>query len=134
VLVRLDGRAPQPERAAAGTTSFSARFEDLPDGQRYTPVVRVVLDDATTQTAAGPEFAVGEPPREPVINTAQGNFQEHILAGRIAVQRPPCVVGLGVCDADFNTLFFEHGLEAFALYNPADTNRWYADPANIPPL
>jgi poly(hydroxyalkanoate) depolymerase family esterase len=134
VLVRLDGKAPQPERAAAGTTSFSARFDDLPDDRRYTPVVRVVLDDATSQSAAGPEFAVGEPPQEPVINTARGNFQEHILAGRIAVQRPPCVVGLGVCDADFNTLFFEHGFEAFALHNPANTDRWYADPANIPRL
>jgi poly(hydroxyalkanoate) depolymerase family esterase len=134
VLVRLDGKAPQPERAAAGTTSFSARFDDLQDDRRYTPVVRVVLDDAISQTAAGPEFAVGHPPQEPVINTARGTFQEHILAGRIAVQRPPCVVGLGVCDADFNTLFFEHGLEAFALYHPAHTNRWYVDPANIPPL
>lgn len=74
------------------------------------------------------------PLRQPVINTARGNFQEHILAGRITVQRPPCVVGLGVCDADFNTLFFQHGFEAFALYNPAGSERWYVDPANIPPL
>jgi poly(hydroxyalkanoate) depolymerase family esterase len=133
VLVRLDGDAPQPERSAQGTTSFSARFEDLPEDQRYTPVVRAVLDDGASATGTGPDFAIGEPPQEPVVNTVSGNFQEHMLAGRIAVQGPPCVLGLGVCDADFNTLFFQHGFEAFALHNPAGTNRWYANPANIPP-
>jgi hypothetical protein len=133
VFVRLDGDAPQAERRAEGTASFSARFEDLQDDQRYTPVVRVVLDDGATQSAAGPEFALGEPPEEPVVDTARATFQEHILAGRIAVQRPPCVLGLGVCDADFNALFVRHGFEAFALHNPAGTTRWYLDPANIPP-
>jgi poly(hydroxyalkanoate) depolymerase family esterase len=133
MFVRLDGDAPQAERAAEGTTSFSARFEDLQDDQRYTPVARAVLDDGASATGTGPEFAVGEPPDEPLVDTVRGNFQEHMLAGRIAVQRPPCVLGLGVCDADFNTLFFQHGFEAFALHNPAGTNRWYLDPANIPP-
>jgi poly(hydroxyalkanoate) depolymerase family esterase len=133
VFVRLDGDAPQAERTAEGTTAFSARFEDLEDDQRYTPVVRVVLDDGANQTRSGPEFAVGEPPEEPVVETVRGNFQEHILAGRIAIQGPPCALGLGVCDADFNTLFLQHGFEAFALHNPAGTSRWYVDPANIPP-
>jgi poly(hydroxyalkanoate) depolymerase family esterase len=133
VFVRLEGDAPQAERAAEGTTSFSARFEDLADGQRYTPVVRAVFDDGASETESGPEFAVGEPPDEPVVDTVRGNFQEHILAGRIAVQRPPCVLGLGVCDADFNTLFVRHGLEAFALHSPPGTHRWYLDPANISP-
>ena len=32
------------------------------------------------------------------------------MAGRIAVQRPPCVAGFGVCDTDFNSLFFQFGL------------------------
>jgi poly(hydroxyalkanoate) depolymerase family esterase len=132
VFVRLDGSAPQAERTAEGTTSFSARFDNLPQDQRYTPVVRVLLEDGTTQSAAGPQFGIGEPPEDPVVDTVRGNFQEHILAGRIALQQPPCVVGLGVCDADFNTLFFQHGFEAFALHNPAGTNRWYLDPANIP--
>jgi hypothetical protein len=81
----------------------------------------------------GDEFAIGEPPAIPVTNTVHGTFQEHILAGRIAVQRAPCLLGLGVCDADFNTLFFRHGLETFALHNPAGTDRWYLDPANLPP-
>jgi poly(hydroxyalkanoate) depolymerase family esterase len=133
VFVRLDGEVPQSERLAEGTTSFGVRFEDLPDDQRYTPVVRVVFDDGASETSSGPEFAVGEPPEQPVIDTVRGNFQEHILAGRIAVQRPPCVLGLGVCDADFNTLFVQHGFEAFALHHPAGTNRWYLDRANIPP-
>jgi poly(hydroxyalkanoate) depolymerase family esterase len=133
VLVRLDGDAPQAERPAAGTTSFSARFESLPADRRYTPVVRAVLKNGISQSATGDEFAIGEPPEMPVINTARGSFQEHILAGRIVVQQPPCMLGLGVCDADFSTLFFQHGFEAFALHNPAGTSRWYLDAGNIPP-
>jgi poly(hydroxyalkanoate) depolymerase family esterase len=133
IFVRLDGKAPEAERPAEGTTSFAARFEDLADDQRYIPVVRALFDDGASKTKTGPEFAVGEPPEEPIVDTVRGNFQEHIIAGRIAVQRPPCVLGLGVCDADFSTLFVQHGLEAFDLHNPAGTSRWYLDPANIPP-
>jgi poly(hydroxyalkanoate) depolymerase family esterase len=133
VFVRLDGDAPQAERAAAGTASFAASFEDLPSDRRYLPVVRVALEDGTSHTAVGDTFAIGAPPGPPAITTVRANFHEHILAGRIAVQRAPCVVGLGVCDADFNALFFRHGQEAFALHNPAGTDRWYLDPINIPP-
>jgi hypothetical protein len=133
VFVRLDGDAPQAERAAEGTTSFAARFEDLPADRRYSPVVRVALDDGTSHRTVGDEFEIGSPPDAPVITTVRANFHEHILAGRIAVQQAPCVVGLGVCDADFSTLFFRHGLEVFALHNPAGTDRWYLDPVNIPP-
>jgi poly(hydroxyalkanoate) depolymerase family esterase len=133
VFLRLDGAAPQAERSAEGSPAFEARFEDLPDDRRYTPVARIVLDDGTSQRVRGDEFAIGEPPAIPVTNTVHGTFQEHILAGRIAVQRAPCLLGLGVCDADFNTLFFRHGLETFALHNPAGTDRWYLDPANLPP-
>jgi hypothetical protein len=133
IFVRLDGDAPQPERPAEGTTSFSARFEDLPDDRLYTPMVRVVLEGGASQSVSGVEFALGNPPQPPSINTVRGNFQAHILAGRIAVQRGPCMLGLGVCDAGFNALFFQHGFEAFALHNPAGTDRWYLDPANIPP-
>jgi poly(hydroxyalkanoate) depolymerase family esterase len=133
VFVRLDGEAPQPERAAEGTTTFAVRFDDLPDDRLYTPVVRVVLEGGASQSARGIEFALGSPLRAPAINTVRGNFHEHILAGRIAVQRRPCMLGLGVCDANFNSLFFQHGFEAFALHNPAGTERWYLDPANVPP-
>ena len=133
VFLRLEGAAPQPERPAEGRPEFQARFEDLPSDTRYTPVARVVLDDGTSQSATGADFAIGEPPEVPEINAVHGTFQEHILAGRIAVQQAPCMLGLGVCDADFNTLFFRHGLETFALHNPAGTARWYLDPANIPP-
>jgi hypothetical protein len=133
IFIRLDGAAPQAERPAEGRASFQARFEGLPVDTRYTPVARVVLEDGTSASTTGAAFAIGEPPAAPVINTVQGNFQEHILAGRIAVQRAPCLLGLGVCDADFNTLFFRNGLATFALHNPAGTDRWYLDPANIPP-
>ncbi|HYZ27162.1 MAG TPA: PHB depolymerase family esterase [Geminicoccaceae bacterium] len=132
VFLRLEGTAPQAERPAEGSPAFQARFEDLPNDTRYTPVARVVLDDGTSQSATGDDFAIGEPPEVPEINAVHGTFQEHILAGRIAVQQAPCMLGLGVCDADFNTLFFRHGLETFALHNPAGTDRWYLDPANIP--
>jgi poly(hydroxyalkanoate) depolymerase family esterase len=134
VFVALDGDAPQAERAAEGAAAFAARFENLAADRLYTPVVRVVLDDGTSQSARGDDFAVGAPPQAPAITIVRGNFQEHIRAGRIALQRAPCMPGLGVCDAPFNTLYFRHGLDAFALHNPAGSDRWYFDPAKIPRL
>ena len=103
--MRLDGDAPQAERAAEGTAAFAARFEDLPADRRCTPVVRVLLDDGTSQSARGDDFAVGAPPQAPAITIVRANFQEHIRAGRIALQRAPCVPGLGACDAPFNALY-----------------------------
>jgi hypothetical protein len=133
VFVRLDGDAPQAERTAEGTAAFSARFEDLEDDQRYTPVVRVLLDDGASETRSGPEFAVGSRRRRRLSRpyAATSRSTTSLAASRFRGRR--ALLGLGVCDADFNTLFLQHGFEAFALNNPVGTNRWYVHPANIPP-
>ena len=127
VFVRLDGPAPQPERPATGTTSWSAAFADLPDDQRYRPVARVELSDGTGRFDVGPIFTIGDP-----NVSVSGTFNEHILAARIGVQQPPCQAGFGVCDADFNSLFFQFGLDPFALHAADPSGPWYLDPANIP--
>jgi poly(hydroxyalkanoate) depolymerase family esterase len=127
VFVRLDGPAPQPERGADGTGTWSARFEDLPDDQRYRPVVRVELADGSTRSAVGPVFTLGNP-----TISVNALFNEHIIAGRIALQRPPCLPVFGVCDADFNSLFFQFGLSPFSLHATDPAGPWFVDPEQIP--
>lgn len=129
VLVRLEGPSPQPEQTATGITAWSARFVDLPDNQRYRPVVRVELADGSGRSAAGPVFTLGEPT---ISETAP--FNEHIVAGRIAVQQAPCAPGFGVCDASFNSLFFQFGLNPFPLHAADAAGPWFLDPANVPNL
>jgi hypothetical protein len=127
VRVRLDGPAPQPERMASGTATWSATFEDLPDNWRYQPVVRVALADGSGRAAVGPTFVVGQP-----TTTVSASFNEHILAGRIALQRSPCTPGFGACDATFNSLFFRFGLSPFALHAADPSGPWYLDPERVP--
>jgi len=127
VLVRLDGSAPQPEQVASGTATWSASFEDLPDDQRYRPVARVELSDGSARSAVGPSFTLGDP-----TVSVSATFSEHILAGRIALQGPPCTAGFGACDADFNSLFFQFGLTPFALHAATSSGPWYVDPDQVP--
>jgi poly(hydroxyalkanoate) depolymerase family esterase len=127
VFVRLEGTAPQPERVATGTETWTATFEDLPDHQRYQPVARVELSDGSGRSAVGPLFTLGNP-----TITVSATFNEHIVAGRIAMQRPPCAAGFGVCDADFNSLFFQFGLNPFALHAASSSGPWFVDPTHIP--
>ena len=127
VLVRLEGNSPQPEQAASGTETWSTSFEDLPDNQRYRPVARVELSDGTGRSAVGPLFTLGNP-----TLSVSATFNEHIVAGRIAVQRPPCVAGFGVCDTDFNSLFFQFGLNPFVLHAADSSGPWFVDPTHIP--
>jgi hypothetical protein len=127
VRVRLDGTAPQPERMASGTATWSATFEDLPDNRRYQPIARVEVGDGSGRAAVGPAFAVGHP-----TTTVSATFNEHILAGRIAVQRGPCTLGFGACDASFNSLFFRFGLSPFALHAADPSGPWYLDPEHVP--
>jgi hypothetical protein len=127
VFVRLDGMTPQAEQVATGTDTWSAIFEDLPDNQRYRPVARVELADGSGRSAVGPLFTLGNP-----TTSVSATFNEHIVAGRSAVQRPPCSAGFGVCDAGFNSLFFQFGMNPFALHAANSSGPWFVDPAHVP--
>jgi len=124
--VHLEGSAPQPERVASGTATWSASFEKLPDNQHYRPVVQVELADGSARSAVGPAFTLGNP-----RISVSATFSEHILAGRVALQAPPCSPGFGVCDADFNHLFFQFGLTPFALHAATSSGPWYLDPDHL---
>ena len=127
MFVRLDGAAPQAELVATGTETWSATFDDLPDNQRYQPVARVELADGSGRSAVGPLFTLGNP-----IIHVSATFNEHIVAGRIAMQQPPCSAGFGVCDADFNSLFFHFGLNPFELHAANASGPWFVDPTHVP--
>lgn len=127
VHVRLDGTVPQAERPATGTATWSVTFDDLPDNQRYRPVARVGLADGSGRAAVGPVFTIGNP-----TTTVSATFNEHIVAGRIAVQHSPCTLGFGVCDASFNSLFFQFGLSLFPLHAADPAGPWFVAPAHVP--
>jgi hypothetical protein len=97
----------------------------VPD--RYRPVARVELSDGTGRSAVGPLFTLGNP-----TLSVSATLNEHIVAGRIAVQRPPCVAGFGVCDTDFNSLFFQFGLNPFVLHAADSSGPWFVDPTHAP--
>jgi hypothetical protein len=75
----------------------------------------------------GPLFTIGDP-----TTSVSATFSEHILAGRIVAQRPPCAAGFGVCDADFNSLFFQFGMGPFALHAANPSGPWFVDPTRVP--
>lgn len=128
VFARLDGAVPQAEKeASVAAPAWSARFDELADNQRYVPVVRVELADGSERSAAGPAFTLGD-----VLLHAGGSFQDHILAGRIAPQQPPCTPGFGACDASFNSLFFQFGFSPFVLHAADAAGPWFLDPARVP--
>lgn len=126
VFVRLDGAAPQGEKPAGATEAWSVSFDDLPDNQRYVPVARVVLADGSERSAVGPAFTLGSP-----LLHASDTFPNHIIAGRITVQQPPCTAGFGVCDADFNSLFFRFGMNPFELHAANAAGPWFVDPTRV---
>jgi hypothetical protein len=127
VFARLDGAVPQAEKAAGADRAWSVRFDDLTDGRRYVPVVRVELADGSERSAVGPAFALGD-----VLIHESAAFQDHIVSGRIAVQQPPCTPGFGVCDASFDSLFFRFGMSPFVLHAADASGPWFLDPASIP--
>ena len=127
VFARLDGVASQAEKEAGTTQAWSVSFDNLTDNQRYVPVVRVELADGSERSAAGPAFTLGD-----VLIHETAAFQDHIVSGRIAVQQPPCTSGFGVCDASFNSLFFQFGMNPFELHAADPSGPWFLDSARIP--
>jgi len=130
VGVRLDGEMPRAEQDAAGTATWSTAFAELPADRFYTPVARLVLEDGAEKLAFGPRLAVGTPVE---VTVATGTWQQHLAAGRIAVQQDPCATAglLGACDSDFTTLFFEHQFAPFPLYAATEAGPWYAREDNV---
>ena len=126
VFARLDGAAPQAEKSAGTAQDWSASFDNLVDNRSYVPVVRVELADGSERSAVGPSITLGD-----TIIHENATFPDHIIAGRIALQQPPCMAGFGVCDADFNSLFFRFGMNPFELHAANAAGPWFMDPARL---
>jgi poly(hydroxyalkanoate) depolymerase family esterase len=62
VMVRLEGRFPQAQRTAAGTSDWTARFANVPNNATYMPVATVRDNDGLTETVTGQPVSVGSPP------------------------------------------------------------------------
>jgi poly(hydroxyalkanoate) depolymerase family esterase len=62
VTVRLDGMFPRPEQTAAGTVSWSATFESVPDNAAYVPVATARDNAGITTSVIGDPITVGSPP------------------------------------------------------------------------
>lgn len=92
VSVRLDGRAPQPSRAASGTNSWSTSFDNLPDDTFYVPVVTAIDDEGLHTTVTGTAVAVGAPP-EP-------NQPPRVQIGEVEVERDCIIVEGEAVDPD----------------------------------
>lgn len=88
VRVTLDGRMPQAEGIATGTTSWSYQKCNLPNNQRYVPNV-VAIDDQgeRSEVVIGAAISVGTPPANtaPSISnlTATVNEQCVTLSGTV---------------------------------------------------
>jgi len=65
VEVRLDGAHAQDPKKASGTTSWSVRFDGLPDNAVYIPAASAKDDKGTTATVVGDPITVGTVPPEP---------------------------------------------------------------------
>jgi poly(hydroxyalkanoate) depolymerase family esterase len=62
VTVRLEGRFPQAQRTASGTSDWTAVFANLPDNASYVPIATVRDNDGLTETTTGQPVSVGSPP------------------------------------------------------------------------
>jgi poly(hydroxyalkanoate) depolymerase family esterase len=74
VTVRLDGRFPQPSKAASGTSTWNVTFDNLPSDAFYVPVATAKDNDGATTSASGDAVKIGSPPSNlppsVMINTA----------------------------------------------------------------
>jgi len=61
VAVRLDGRFPQPQKIALGTSSWSVTFDNLPINSVYVPVATAKDNDGAIATVTGNPVTIGSP-------------------------------------------------------------------------
>jgi hypothetical protein len=61
VAAHLDGRFPQLQKIASGTTAWTINFDNLPNNANYVPVVTAKDDDGLTTSVTGQPIAVGLP-------------------------------------------------------------------------
>jgi poly(hydroxyalkanoate) depolymerase family esterase len=62
VAVRLEGRFPQTQRMAAGTSSWMITFENVSDNATYIPVATAKDNDGHSASVTGEPVTVGSPP------------------------------------------------------------------------
>ncbi len=65
VGARLDGAHPQDPKKASGTTTWSVRFDGLPDNAVYIPAASAKDDKGATATVVGNPVTVGTVPPQP---------------------------------------------------------------------
>jgi len=62
VTVRLDGRFPQPEKTASGTSNWAVTFDNVQMDAIYVPVVTAKDNDGAATNLTGNPITVGSPP------------------------------------------------------------------------
>ena len=62
VAVRLEGRFPQGQRVASGTTSWMIKFDNVSDNATYIPVASAKDNDGRSISVTGQPVSVGSPP------------------------------------------------------------------------
>jgi poly(hydroxyalkanoate) depolymerase family esterase len=71
--VRLDGRFPQPQKVASGTSNWTISFDSLPADALYVPVAIAKDSAGATSTATANPVAVGNPPANAPPSVTIGN-------------------------------------------------------------
>ncbi|HYD81942.1 MAG TPA: PHB depolymerase family esterase [Paucimonas sp.] len=94
---------------------------NLAEGQ-YAVKAKATDELGASTQVAGRTLAV-----ERQLESASATWQEHMNAGRLKVQRPPCRSGFGACDEDFAVIFRRHGAAAFPLHRAPRSGAWYVD-------
>ena len=124
VETELGTRGLKP--AVLNGRDFSYQECGLPSG---TYATRAVATDAEglTGTDIGPTIEIE------TLDTATGNWREHMSAGRIRVYGSPCAnFGFGTCDAAFADIFHRHHFNPFPLHRRPAGSDWYENAANVP--
>jgi poly(hydroxyalkanoate) depolymerase family esterase len=91
VAVRLDGKFPQPQKIASGTSAWTVAFDSLPNNERYVPVVTAKDNNGLTASVTGQPVAVGSPPPNlpPVVSIDNVSVSGDCLAPPIQTTKSP---------------------------------------------